>query len=148
MVAADPHLAYLHVGPHTYDSLAAELGVGRERVRQLETSALQQLARAAAHDRYRPLRWRAVSAARPGGADAAAIPAHRRGWARCCPGWQGNPPDAGVVHPLSAHPASSALIMRARAFRASLEPVTPPLRNARRDTGFPAAASLRAITRA
>jgi Sigma-70, region 4 len=58
----------------TYDSLAAELGVGRERVRQLETSALQQLARAAAHDRYRPLRWRAVSAARPGGARAAAIP--------------------------------------------------------------------------
>ncbi len=58
----------------TYDSLAAELGVGRERVRQLETSALQQLARAAAHDRYRPLRWRAVSAAQPGGAHAAAIP--------------------------------------------------------------------------
>jgi hypothetical protein len=57
----------------TYDSLAAELGVGRERVRQLEASALQQLARAAAHDRYRPLRWRAASAARPG-ADAAAIP--------------------------------------------------------------------------
>ena len=59
-----------------------------------------------------------------------------------------NPPDAGVVYPLSAHPASSALSMRARAFKASLEPVTPPLRNARRDTGFPAAASLRAITRA
>ncbi len=58
----------------TYDSLAAELGVGRERVRQLETSALQQLARAAAHDRYRPLRWRAASAARPEGAHAAAIP--------------------------------------------------------------------------
>jgi hypothetical protein len=58
----------------TYDSLAAELGVGRERVRQLETSALQQLARAAAHDRYRPLRWRAASAARPGDARAAAIP--------------------------------------------------------------------------
>ncbi len=58
----------------TYDSLAGELGVGRERVRQLETSALQQLARAAAHDRYRPLRWRAASAARPGGACAAAVP--------------------------------------------------------------------------
>ena len=58
----------------TYDSLAAELGVGRERVRQLETSALQQLARAAAHDRYRPLRWRAASAAQPGGDRAAAIP--------------------------------------------------------------------------
>jgi hypothetical protein len=58
----------------TYHSLAAELGVGRERVRQLETSALQQLAHAAAQDRYRPLRWRAVSAAQPGRADAAAIP--------------------------------------------------------------------------
>ena len=59
---------------HTYDSLAAELGVGRERVRQLETSALQQLARAAAHDRYRPLCWRAASTAQPGGARDAAIP--------------------------------------------------------------------------
>ena len=58
----------------TYDSLAAESGVGRERVRQLETSALEQLARTAAHDRYRLLRWRAASAARLGGADAAAIP--------------------------------------------------------------------------
>jgi len=58
----------------TYDSLAAELGTGRERVRQLETSALQQLARTAAHDRYRPLRWRAASAAQPERADAAAIP--------------------------------------------------------------------------
>ena len=54
----------------TYDSLAAELG----RVRQLETSALQHLARAADHDRYRPLRWRAASGARPDGARAAAIP--------------------------------------------------------------------------
>ena len=34
--------------PCTYDSLAAELGVGRERVRQLETPALQQPARARA----------------------------------------------------------------------------------------------------
>jgi len=58
------------------------------------------------------------------------------------------PPDAGMVHPLPAHPGGSALSMRARAFKASLEPVTPPLRNARRDTGFPAEASLRAITRA
>jgi sigma-70-like protein len=58
----------------TYDSLAAELGVGRERVRQLETSALQQLARTAAHDRYRPLRWRAASAPRPEGTHTAAIP--------------------------------------------------------------------------
>jgi len=61
-------------GRRTYDSLAADLGVGRERVRQLETSALQQLARAAAHDRYRPLRWRAASAAQPGSARVAPIP--------------------------------------------------------------------------
>ena len=58
----------------TYDSLAAELGVGRERVRQLEASALQQLAGAAAHDRYRPLRWRAASAAQPEREHAAVIP--------------------------------------------------------------------------
>ena len=45
-------------------------------------------------------------------------------------------------------PASSALISRARAFRAALEPLIPPLRKARRDTGFPAAASLLAIRRA
>lgn len=58
----------------TYDSLAAELGVSRGRVRQLETSALQQLAYAAGHDRYRPLRWRAASAAQPGSARAAPVP--------------------------------------------------------------------------
>jgi hypothetical protein len=57
----------------TYDSLAAELGLGRERIRQLETSA-QQLARAAAHDRYRTLRWCAASAAQLGRAHVAAIP--------------------------------------------------------------------------
>jgi len=37
---------------------------------------------------------------------------------RCRPGWPGNPPDAGVVYPLPAYPASSVLSMRARAFRA------------------------------
>ena len=58
----------------TYDSLAAELGVSRGRVGQLETSALQQLAYAALHDRYRPLRWRAASAAQEGSARAASIP--------------------------------------------------------------------------
>ena len=57
----------------TYDSLAAEFGVGRERVRQLETAALLQLARIAGHDRYRPLRWRAASAAQPERAGTAAI---------------------------------------------------------------------------
>jgi Sigma-70, region 4 len=66
----------------TYDSLAAELGVGRERVRQLEASALQQLAGAAAHDRYRPLRWRAASAAQPDRVHAAVIPG--------APSWLGN----------------------------------------------------------
>jgi hypothetical protein len=49
----------------TYDSLAAELSVTRERVRQLETAALVKLAQAAADDRYAPLRWRAVSATSP-----------------------------------------------------------------------------------
>lgn len=61
-------------GPRTYDSLAAELGVSRGRIRQLETSALQQLGYAAVDDRYRPLRWRAASAAQPGSARAAPIP--------------------------------------------------------------------------
>jgi hypothetical protein len=47
----------------TYDSLAAELGISRERVRQLETDALIRLSHASGHDRYAPLRWRATSAA-------------------------------------------------------------------------------------
>jgi hypothetical protein len=50
----------------TYDSLAAELGITGERVRQLEADALGKLARAATDDRYAPLRWRAASAAGPG----------------------------------------------------------------------------------
>ena len=58
----------------TYDSLAAELGVSRGRVRQLETSALQQLAQAAMEDQYAPLRWRAASAARAGAVTAAEVP--------------------------------------------------------------------------
>jgi hypothetical protein len=58
----------------TYNSLAAELGVSPGRVRQLEISALQQLAYAAMHDQYRPLRWRAASAAPAGSVRAAAIP--------------------------------------------------------------------------
>ena len=58
----------------TYDSLATELRIGRERVRQLEASALQQLAAAAAHDRYRPLRWRAASAVQPDREHDAVIP--------------------------------------------------------------------------
>ncbi|MFI5065687.1 MAG: sigma factor-like helix-turn-helix DNA-binding protein [Streptosporangiales bacterium] len=48
------------------DSLAAELGISRERVRQLEADALLRLAKAAAADRYARLRWRAASASRPG----------------------------------------------------------------------------------
>jgi nucleotide-binding universal stress UspA family protein len=50
---------------HTYDTLAAELSVSRERVRQLEADALRKLAQASADDRYAPLRWRAASAVRP-----------------------------------------------------------------------------------
>ena len=50
--------------------------------------------------------------------------------------------------PGGAAPANSLLRMRAKTFSASLEPLTPPERNARRDTGFPAAASRRAIARA
>ena len=40
------------------------------------------------------------------------------------------------------------LVSFARAFRAALEPLIPLLPKARRDTGFPAAASLLAIRRA
>ncbi len=58
----------------TYDSLAAESGVSRGRVQQLETSALQQLAQAAMEDQYAPLRWRAASAARVGAVAAAEGP--------------------------------------------------------------------------
>jgi hypothetical protein len=54
----------------TYDSLAAEFGVSRGRVRQLEISALQQLAQAAMEDQYAPLRWHAASAARSGAPEA------------------------------------------------------------------------------
>jgi len=57
-----------------YDGLAAELGVSRERVRQLETSALEQLAQAAMNDLYAPLRWRAASAARADARPVAEIP--------------------------------------------------------------------------
>jgi len=50
--------------PRTYDSLASELDISRERVRQLEEYALIRLARAAQADQYAPLRWRAASVAR------------------------------------------------------------------------------------
>ncbi len=55
----------------TYDSLARELGISRERVRQLEESALTQLAQAARQARYAPLRWQAAAATR----SRAAVPA-------------------------------------------------------------------------
>jgi hypothetical protein len=58
----------------TYDSLAAEFGVSRGRVRQLEISALEQLAHAAIQDLYAPLRWRAASATRAGTAPTAEVP--------------------------------------------------------------------------
>lgn len=60
----------------TYDSLARELGISRERVRQLEGDAITRLTQASWQDRYAPLRWRAASVARQGaprpavGADA------------------------------------------------------------------------------
>lgn len=47
----------------SYDSLARELGISRERVRQLESDALIRLAWALRHDRYALLWWRAASAA-------------------------------------------------------------------------------------
>jgi hypothetical protein len=47
----------------TYGSLAAELGVTRVRVQQLEQAVCRQLALAAAGSRYAPLRWRALTAA-------------------------------------------------------------------------------------
>ncbi len=53
----------------TYDSLAAEFGISRERVRQLETSALQQLAHAAVEDQYAPLAWRSIGSTRRRRAD-------------------------------------------------------------------------------
>ena len=61
-------------GRRTYDSLAAEFGVSRGRVRQLEISALEQLAHAAMGDLYAPLRWRAASAARAGATPTADVP--------------------------------------------------------------------------
>ncbi len=65
-------------GKRTYDSLACELGVSRERVRQLETDALTGLTQASRRDRYAPLRWWAASAAQRSAAppaEAAAAPA-------------------------------------------------------------------------
>lgn len=56
----------------TYGSLARELSISRERVRQLEASALSQLTLASRHDRYAPLRWRAASGAHPSTTLAAA----------------------------------------------------------------------------
>ena len=53
-------------GERTYDSLARELGISRERIRQLEGDALTRLTQAARHNRYAPLRWRAASAAQNG----------------------------------------------------------------------------------
>lgn len=80
-----------------------------KRVRQLETSAPLQLARAVAHDRYRPLRWRAASAAQPGGAGAAAISgalpsmSQMLSWRAGKPAWRlGGLPAAGTPCQLGA----------------------------------------------
>lgn len=79
----------------SYDSLAAELGISRARVRQLEADALATLAQEAADDRYAPLRWRASSAARPG-ADtrrpAEDAPAWLEGLLKWLPGTPMEPP--------------------------------------------------------
>ena len=66
----------------TYDSLAAELGISRERVRQLETDALDKLAQAAAGHRYAPLRWHAAAAQprTPPPGDASAWMEHLLSW--------------------------------------------------------------------
>lgn len=63
----------------TRDSLASELGISRERVRQLEADALTRLALTSRQHRYAPLRWRAASATQPG-ADMHAIPADAPPW--------------------------------------------------------------------
>jgi hypothetical protein len=60
--------------PCTYDSLVAQLGVSRERVRQLEESARLMLALAAVAARYAPLRWRATTLARAGSATPVGLP--------------------------------------------------------------------------
>jgi hypothetical protein len=46
----------------TCDSLATELGISRNCVRQLEANAVHLLSHTSGHDRYAPLRWRATSA--------------------------------------------------------------------------------------
>lgn len=122
-------------------------GLSRARPPAPGWGTLRQLAWTAAHGQYCPLHWRAAAAAhgrRPRRDD----PPTRRRWADPAAVLAGNPPAARTGHRLPARPASSALNVRASAFRAWLEPETPPLRNARREIGFPAAASLRAITRA
>jgi hypothetical protein len=57
--------------PRTVSSLATQLRVTEQRIRQIEASALQQLARASANSQYAPLRWRSAtithtSAPKPG----------------------------------------------------------------------------------
>jgi hypothetical protein len=64
----------------TYDSLALELDISRERVRQLEESALTQLSRAARQARYAQLCWRAAAGTR----SRVAVPAE----AADTPPWQ------------------------------------------------------------
>lgn len=55
--------------PQTLDALAADFGVSRARVRQLEESARVQIATAVGGARYAPLRWRAHTLASTGGAE-------------------------------------------------------------------------------
>jgi hypothetical protein len=103
--AADPHLEYLRVGGERVrpaGNLGAAAAGSCSRPRSVPPAAL-------AGGIGRTTR----------GTHAAAIPG--------APPWLGQmflagqkPPDAGAVYPLPAYPASSVLIMRARAFRAWL----------------------------
>jgi hypothetical protein len=72
----------------TYHSLAAELGVGRERVRQLENLGA---AIAGRRGRARPVPSAPLARHRPHDLEEPTpprCPARRRARARCCPGWQ------------------------------------------------------------
>jgi Sigma-70, region 4 len=79
-------------GKRTYDSLARELGISRERVRQLEQSALIELTRACRDHRYAPLRWRAASLAQH--ANAVPAPADAPPWLAKLMAWLASKTDS------------------------------------------------------
>lgn len=57
--------------PETLDALAADFGISRGRVRQLEESARVKIAIAVRGAKYAPVRWRAHTLANIGGVDSA-----------------------------------------------------------------------------